>query len=458
MGFFKPNIEKMEAKGDVKGLIMAMWDRDRDIQWQAARALGNVGDARAVEHLIQALKNRRIRNDAALSLGQIGDTRAVEPLIEALKDEYELFRSNAARALGLIGDARAVEPLANILSDEDKYVREDAEKALENIKLGGVKRDDPNIKKMEAKGDVKGLIKALKYEDKNARRQAVYALVGIEDARLVEPLCQFLQDEDWDVGGTAAKILGNIGDARAVEPLIQALKDEDVHVKSEAAKALGKIEDARAVEPLVQLLKDDESGDFQQKEAAKALGKIGDARAVEPLIQALNYVPSEAALALGKIGDARAVEPLVQLLFKWQPNLGQLSDASPVDNPLQKALLEIAPNSIVPIQIIQDAIDASGYEHLYYGHENDPGRLSLEKSNAAVNRLCEIKSPMTSNLLWLISKKRNFSVNMSSCGVYGVMEEVDFSKQRQMATEELARRGSPPYDPSAFLKKSDPKG
>ena len=59
---------------------------------------------------------------------------AVEPLIEALKDKDQDVRWEAALALGNIGDERAVEPLIEALKDEDEDVREAAGEALEKIK------------------------------------------------------------------------------------------------------------------------------------------------------------------------------------------------------------------------------------------------------------------------------------------------------------------------------------
>ncbi len=56
---------------------------------------------------------------------------AVEPLIAALKGENKLVRKAAARALGDIGDPRAVEPLTEAQTDED--VRASAAKALDKI-------------------------------------------------------------------------------------------------------------------------------------------------------------------------------------------------------------------------------------------------------------------------------------------------------------------------------------
>lgn len=76
MGFFKPNVEKMEAKRDVKGLIKALWNKDyKDyyLKMRAAEALGNIGDARAVEPLTKSLndKNKDVRKAAKEALKRI---------------------------------------------------------------------------------------------------------------------------------------------------------------------------------------------------------------------------------------------------------------------------------------------------------------------------------------------------------------------------------------------------
>ena len=64
----------------------------------------------------------------------IGDERALEPLIQALKDEKWNVRVEAASALGKIGDERAVEPLIQVLQNEGEY--EDARKAAkESIEM-----------------------------------------------------------------------------------------------------------------------------------------------------------------------------------------------------------------------------------------------------------------------------------------------------------------------------------
>jgi len=248
-GLFKPNVERLQEKKNVKGLIKALRHKDSDVRWRAAKALGEIGDKRAVEPLIQALKDkdRDVRKEAVWTLGRIGDKRAVEPLIQALKDEYWDVRERAAKTLVKIGEP-AVEPLIQALKDEDRYVREGAAEALG--KMGWKPGDDTE--------KVYYLIAKRKWSELPKLGEPA-----------VEPLIQALKDEDRRVQLGAAKALGEIGDERAVEPLIQTLKDKTYWypvdplreaVRWEAAEALQKITGIKilrweAVETLEKIIK-----------------------------------------------------------------------------------------------------------------------------------------------------------------------------------------------------------
>ena len=76
----------------------------------------------SVDKLIAALRDedREKRSTAAKTLGELGDARAMESLIGALSDEWLIVRAAAAQALGRLGDARAVQPLIAALADEDE--------------------------------------------------------------------------------------------------------------------------------------------------------------------------------------------------------------------------------------------------------------------------------------------------------------------------------------------------
>lgn len=319
--------DELEILGEpaVSLLLQALKDKDSDLRMGAAAALGEIGDARAVEPLIRALKDEywNVNKRAEEALGKMGEP-AVDPLIHALGNESWGVRKKAAAALGAIVDKRAVAPLMQVLKDEDSVVRMSAAEALE--RLGWKPKDDlekanyliakKKWNELARLGEtvVAALIPALKDEDSDVRKGAAGALGEIGDARAVEPLIQGLNDKYWDVNKKAATALGKIGES-AVEPLLQTLKAESGVVRWGAVATLGEIRDKRAVEPLVRALKDEYQG--VNREAEEALGNIGEP-AVEPLLNVLkdedSNVRKKAAAALGKIGDARAVEPLVRAL------------------------------------------------------------------------------------------------------------------------------------------------
>lgn len=121
--FGPPNITKMEAKHDVKGLIKALGYQDkRDLELHSYQT--NRGRVR----------NSLVRSRAMDALVRIG-TPSVELLIAALEGDKDapwtvhanLARCAAADALGQIGDARAVKPLIATFDEGSRhYASQDA--------------------------------------------------------------------------------------------------------------------------------------------------------------------------------------------------------------------------------------------------------------------------------------------------------------------------------------------
>lgn len=106
----------------------------------------------------------------------------------------------------------------------------------------------PDVKDMEKKKDVDGLIKALGYEkDVQVRREAAYMLGKVGNSSAVDPLIKALEDPDTYVRRQAANALGLIGDRKATASLNKALHDPNKYVCQGAADALSKIEEKNAM-------------------------------------------------------------------------------------------------------------------------------------------------------------------------------------------------------------------
>ena len=80
--FGPPNIEKMKAKKNVKGLIKALgyWDETSDVPYTAALALGNTADTQDIEPLDALLfgyYSDSVKLTAVLGLGNIGNEQVV---------------------------------------------------------------------------------------------------------------------------------------------------------------------------------------------------------------------------------------------------------------------------------------------------------------------------------------------------------------------------------------------
>ena len=109
-------------------------DREGEVAYHATRVLGKLRDSRAVEPLVERLKEDKGELGPSLSaaLGQLGAS-AFEPLVETLQHGNSEARTHAALALAFLRDRRAMKPLQEALSDEDEGVRAYAKWALEQF-------------------------------------------------------------------------------------------------------------------------------------------------------------------------------------------------------------------------------------------------------------------------------------------------------------------------------------
>lgn len=129
------SLGKARSPRAVEPLLSVLFnDCDSAVREDAVRALGDIGDASAVDHLCMAMREPGLRTVAVESLGRIGNPCVVPVLIDIVMstpapeatrtavgcgDQWneELITQGAAvRALGLIGDDRAIPSLVAALS------------------------------------------------------------------------------------------------------------------------------------------------------------------------------------------------------------------------------------------------------------------------------------------------------------------------------------------------------
>lgn len=293
--------------GGVAPLIRGCYTVDGDLREQALNNLGLQRVEAAVEAALYNLgtdKNNK-KGPALKALGFIGDRRAVPAIIPFLKDADN--REAAVTSLGLLRDARAVEPILPTLTVTVKRYRNAAILALRRI-------GSPAFP---------ALVRELRSSDLLMREGAASALIGSDSPAVNGPLMAALKDADPDVRSSSARGLGWEGNVAAVPALVGALSDSSWIVVDSAVSALGSI-GVPAVDPLLAVLRNPSGGltvDYQIARGLAAMGRQAVPRLTAALSDPSPNLQKWSAVALGEIGDPRAVEGLKRLANTAGPDI-----------------------------------------------------------------------------------------------------------------------------------------
>jgi len=461
----------------------------------------------------KAERCRRRRVEALRVLGEIGRTgsrlEAIIPvLIRSLGQSYDISQQ-AKKAIMKIAAPAEIEnfreyswrylSIPSVLKVLDLENRCVVEALIDSISCknadvrDGVITTLSNARRLSREA-LPALLKVL--GDGIATERVAEALGEIGEPA-IQPLTTALRTGDNPTKERAALALGMIGkkDSRVLPDLIEGLKDEHPSVREAVAKAIGEIGSPAkiAVPSLISCL-----GTIFA--ALEALGKIGDARAIEPILEriyanhregstvgiqwlknalvnllARSTLTPEAVLALmdcfkkveelrdgdmikalGKTGDARVIEAILEWVYAV-PRPEGIKDLKASED----ALLSLAAHSTLTPEVASAAIKASSFSgERSYGDISPTDKAALDRaaSDRALETLCSIDSPVTSNILHYITKKKDVWISIDSgCVEYPKHAKLSFAAQRQTASEELERRGSPAYDPRVFLVSSNRK-
>ncbi len=275
--------EKRERRA-IPDLISALNDSDVNVRYHAIEALGKLRASEAAELLTNIAEQRDFfLSYAALdALGQIGDASITPRIVPLLEDD--LLSEAAADLLGKLGDEFTVEPLANLLNSStlppavitralaslyDRY----QERYDEGQHIADLSRRFINSH------GIQSLIAFLKGQPREDLRSLALVMGWLEGAAVDQALTHLLGNAEARREVVEALVRHGEG---VTELLVQQLDSDDLETRTAAIIALGKIGDKRATSALIKILRDDERLIIP---ATDSLAKIGDASAFEAVIE-----------------------------------------------------------------------------------------------------------------------------------------------------------------------------
>lgn len=227
----------MAARGDLRSLVEAMGHAQPYMRLTASDLLASQGN-KAFPLLIEALThdNPDVRKGAARALGLIGDRRAVRYLLDRLDKENSGVGQFIVDALAEIGDVQVVPVLCRTTRSHSLSLRYSAVRALGKL---GDRRAIPFL--IEALGDTASIV----------RLRAVESLANMEEPTLWVPISEMLADQSAGVRAVAARVLGEMHCLRAIDYLLPLLESDIESDVLETVRALGRIGSKKALEPLL---------------------------------------------------------------------------------------------------------------------------------------------------------------------------------------------------------------
>lgn len=115
-------------------LLNLLEGEDVEIRKAAIHALGAIGDPKSIAFIRKSIDNEKLSTPAIEALGIFGGDEAFEILKNLIKSDNANKAVAAARSLGQMGDARAIDPLYEQEKEtKDERVKEEIHGAIEQI-------------------------------------------------------------------------------------------------------------------------------------------------------------------------------------------------------------------------------------------------------------------------------------------------------------------------------------
>ncbi len=311
----------------VDALIARLRDEDIDVCVDAAEALREIGNSKAILPLIESLENDssgEICTVIATTLGVLGGKEASEALLKVaaerperldMDDDWDTWwdvQLEAIRALGKAKEERAIDILIEVM---DNHEHQDIESEVLKVlaQIGG--------------RGIEVLIQRLQENTPQGRRRAAKALGTVNSLEATRALSQALQDDTPEVRAAAISALAAQGATKYLPAIMLLMRDENEKVRVAAMQSACKLASNTSAsdnlyEQLLTLLNDPSgavrNSSFNALSQSIEKGALS-AETIETITTSLNdpspTVGASACALLGKNGDASTIPSLTALLI-----------------------------------------------------------------------------------------------------------------------------------------------
>ncbi|MGF1521654.1 MAG: HEAT repeat domain-containing protein [Leptolyngbyaceae cyanobacterium] len=222
------NEETEESQCDPEALLVMLDAPEAQQRMLAARAFCELEEPRAVNRLIQLLKDScpLVRVSAAYALGRNCNDDAIAPLIDQLRDWNGYVRKGVVWALGNSRNPTALIPLIEALKTDIPAVRLWAASAL--AQMGSIS-----------------------YETVVAAVPPMIEVMRRDEISAVRSNCA------WALGQLCRELPSNVIYATAIDALVETFaEDDDLGVREDARAAILKVGDPRGLQIIEELEQD----------------------------------------------------------------------------------------------------------------------------------------------------------------------------------------------------------
>ena len=223
----QPDFHRMMDESDVEGLVKVLGHSQAHLRMQASDLLIRLGEL-ALPVLISTLDdpNPEIRKGCIRALGGIGNNKAVVPLLRHLRKEEAGVAQFIIDSLAELRDPRAVPALCRMTRNPSLILRYNAVRGLGDF---------------SDRRSVPFLIDALSDNANIVRLRAIDSLSNIDEATLWSPISELLDDPSPGVRAQAARAMGKLKARGAIKHLLRMLSSNVETDRIEAVRALGEL-------------------------------------------------------------------------------------------------------------------------------------------------------------------------------------------------------------------------